>query len=1146
MKIKESPTKKYPLPSSKIIQKKITGIIRKKASKKMFIVAAVVGAVPKYINPLLPYYFQQEYLDVFYSNQQEILNILSNAGWVKTIDRALTIKIGIINKIYCAQLESLPLNQKLEAKNWLKNNRWVKDNDVWIEPSSDYLPANYMPVLSAKILNKIPDETIKRALILSLTNQGWVFNEEGNLIWMHITGQSYIEHKYFQYFTNEFPELITYLNCGGWKICGPGYWRPAHNSTPYLPILAGDIISQAYNAANEGAAIVHLHTRNLTKGQAYTIPGTIITDDNLSQHNDIMIDDYEKIVPSLIRYKQDLIINLSTSVRGSEEDSDNPKRRIHLKKYGAKNLAPDIASLSLSAVIFQNGTGYNNSSTFLQRQISKMLELGIRPEIEVFNHTILDYSISLYSDSIRKMGIPPLFMLVAGVDQYKDWPKNLPESKDDSLIPRQARISIFNLLHKGRKQDQKVAIKLALSYLRPAVLKIRKHHRDAQISILMPGIMHSIIVEVAVKLKLNGIRVGLEDGLNVIDPTIVGGVRRALSTADQVIRIRSELLAKNIELISCDELRQSINMVRPEIKLFRQFAAFAKKFTYGLPDIKTITNPKTILSKLSFITDQYKQIEDRFIADILSKLKLYCHDPAILGSFVFDMARQHGIAIRFSNEESDRYEIPENFPIQYIYIVQSLNFMREILSERQLSTSTFDENLIKLDAGENASKFIIKQQFKNLETRSLEYIFSISSQYNEDYTAIINTQIRQDKNYNHAMTLLCHLLKYQMIKLRLSSNAKDKQANILWYNQISAKDANNLNNFNQIGVKELHRMAANNSWICLPSTPMTNYETGIKISKSYFKLMKNFITNAITKYQSPKLQDHELTILGLVNSGLEKDGEVIIEATMLENRFASNIDKNGSLVTFSSQQIYDQLILPRIIERPTELCFQADGVVKRNLQNQPLYVDQTVAKRINSSKIRNLTFLKMIGFSSAVVTMQFIDNSLRKDMNNLGFSPSEQCHIFKKAILFHFGSTANINLSLSGTTIIDVTAINDIRSIAGTTSTDYTNVSIDIRKLLINNHNAECNNNSSVKIISSANCRNVIRYNNIVLSRDPGRLHDGHSIKYYTQEAPEHLKALITIANQSKVVTNSLKKWVNKASLLVESRKLNNNFNYDN
>ena len=63
------------------------------------------------------------------------------------------------------------------------------------------------------------------------------------------------------------------------------------------------------------------------------------------------------------------ILNLSTSVRGGE-NSEGSIRREHLKAYVPNELAPEMCSLSPAEVIFTDGTGYQNSPTFHEQQLS--------------------------------------------------------------------------------------------------------------------------------------------------------------------------------------------------------------------------------------------------------------------------------------------------------------------------------------------------------------------------------------------------------------------------------------------------------------------------------------------------------------------------------------------------------------------------------------------------------------------------------------------------------------------------------------------------------------------------------------------------------------------------------------------------------
>lgn len=60
--------------------------------------------------------------------------------------------------------------------------------------------------------------------------------------------------------------------------------------------------------------------------------------------------------------------------------------------------------------------------------------------------------------------------------------------------------------------------------------------------------------------------------------------------------------------------------------------------------------------------------------------------------------------------------------------------------------------------------------------------------------------------------------------------------------------------------------------------------------------------------------------------------------------------------------------------------------------------------------------------------MQQIDNSMRHDIELLGYSSMEKAQLFNRSVVVSFGSTAEINCSVSGTLAVDIAAYNDIHS----------------------------------------------------------------------------------------------------------------------
>ncbi|MET5012619.1 hypothetical protein AAHH80_36105, partial [Burkholderia pseudomallei] len=76
--------------------------------------------------------------------------------------------------------------------------------------------------------------------------------------------------------------------------------------------------------------------------------------------------------------------------------------------------------------------------------------------------------------------------------------------------------------------------------------KLRDNFPSCKISLLLPGPFQALHVDVAIELDLDGIRVGLEDALNVFDALVPGGVRKECGTGDQERWLRLELERRGI------------------------------------------------------------------------------------------------------------------------------------------------------------------------------------------------------------------------------------------------------------------------------------------------------------------------------------------------------------------------------------------------------------------------------------------------------------------------------------------------------------------------------------------------------------------------------------------------------------------------
>lgn len=146
--------------------------------------------------------------------------------------------------------------------------------------------------------------------------------------------------------------------------------------------------------------------------------------------------------------------------------------------------------------------------------------------------------------------------------------------EDDSLIASAVREEIAGLLAAENAQSHQRAVELAVEQLRPVVERLRASFPVSKVSILLPGPMQNLLVDVALALKLAGIRVGLKDGLTVNDARVPGGVRKARGTWEQVSLLREELLGKGAKILTATQVRDLFGLgLKPAGQRERQAAA---------------------------------------------------------------------------------------------------------------------------------------------------------------------------------------------------------------------------------------------------------------------------------------------------------------------------------------------------------------------------------------------------------------------------------------------------------------------------------------------------------------------------------------------------------------------------------------------
>ncbi|CAJ5087106.1 3-keto-5-aminohexanoate cleavage protein [Burkholderia pseudomallei] len=1084
--------------------------------KTFYITAAPVGAVPKFLDPLEPKFIPHALLELLPADAREATTqALEANGWEAVPAGGIVREYGYDAPIDLTDYDGAQASASVQDA--LRNTGWTPCGTVWHRTQTSPSLAQ-PPLITRTTLERLSSVDLVRQIVLQLTTFGWTATEDGSLTWTHERIHSYLSPDFVERMRADKAAVLESLFDNGWRVCGAGYWQPGKARSPYLPITADGIVDASREALREGAAVVHLHTRATDDQATLAIPGLNTPIGIGSQRNHIVLDDYDRIVPTMLDLEPSAILNLSTSARGDRRASQSPLRRAHLKRYGHAQLAPDVASFSPGPVVFQAGGGYDNPNAFLADQLAHFAEVGVRPEIEVFNHTIVENSVTLYQSPLVKAGVPVLFMLVAAVDQYHRDPVS-GDTSDDSLIDVPTRKAIAKLLQAGTDDAHEKAVELAATQLRPTVDKLRDNFPSCKISLLLPGPFQALLVDVAIALDLDGIRVGLEDALNVFDARVPGGVRKACGTGDQVRWLRLELERRGIGIVDAEALRDELGMSRPDVALFRQAEAALAHY----PADERLVSADTILDALRPIVDTYRKVEDR-LATHLASAEALPADPAALAEHVLTAARSFGVTIRSFVEELDRYEDHEYLVARYIQVPQALNFARELLVPRGYSIDAYDRALEdyarpgKTVTREHASYSVRVDQFKPLPLRCLEYLVGIPCRYNGDYSNVVNLGLRQSPRYSATMALLYHALRELTLELRERSNASRKTCGPVWTVLETSANASEPPVRRDIAPDALTAAIDGVDWVVLPSTPTTNYPLGLKLANGMAQLFHGFVAQiAADPTLRPSRQTHRdtpLRLLAITHSGRRDDGETVIEASMLHNRFALNADPSGIYFSEESQLIYERLILPRLVDKPAKLAYNERQLVRRDTAGFPLYQDGSRARRIKAEQIERLPFLKCFAHSSGIATAQQLDVQACRDGGRLGLTADELRAFFDRALLVSFGSAADIHLDWLGTSVVDVTAFNDVRSLAGTTSRHYLiqpGEHADVlQHCLVHTQPADYRYDHATPVWQEGRQGKVVaRLTGVFLLDDHARLDDGHSIRRYLAASPLWLRQWI-------------------------------------
>ncbi|NIO28553.1 MAG: 3-keto-5-aminohexanoate cleavage protein [Candidatus Latescibacteria bacterium] len=164
---------------------------------------------------------------------------------------------------------------------------------------------------------------------------------------------------------------------------------PTKEMTKAVPIQTDEIIEQVTEAADIGVNMVHIHARDPNTGEP-------------TYKKEI----YGEIIGGIKKKHKDLVLCVSLSGRTFPELE---KRSEPLDLTG--DVKPDFGSLTLSSLNFPKQASIN-SPEMVQALAKKMLDKGIRPELEAFDLGMVNYAHYLINKKLVKP--PYYFNLILG------------------------------------------------------------------------------------------------------------------------------------------------------------------------------------------------------------------------------------------------------------------------------------------------------------------------------------------------------------------------------------------------------------------------------------------------------------------------------------------------------------------------------------------------------------------------------------------------------------------------------------------------------------------------------------------------------------------------------------------------------------
>lgn len=176
--------------------------------------------------------------------------------------------------------------------------------------------------------------------------------------------------------------------------------------SPHVPVTPEQIAASAVEAAGAGAAVVHIHVRDPETGAPSRDPRL-----------------YREVVERIKETGTDVVINLTAGMGGDLVlDADQPLEKGALEGTDlvggldrlphVEDLLPDICTLDCGSLNFGDNL-YISTPEMLRKGARRIQELGVRPELEIFDTGQLAFAKQLHAEGL--LDDPSVFQLCMGI-----------------------------------------------------------------------------------------------------------------------------------------------------------------------------------------------------------------------------------------------------------------------------------------------------------------------------------------------------------------------------------------------------------------------------------------------------------------------------------------------------------------------------------------------------------------------------------------------------------------------------------------------------------------------------------------------------------------------------------------------------------